>query len=114
MITFKRWVPVVGFLLSSALAAPSFATTYVFTRLSELHFDSSAASITGVLAGDTAPTTLAVPVGDSGFTGACQKLYDKMFSVPFTYTLTVTFSEFDDPVLGPRTLFSGCSLDRVP
>ena len=85
--------------LGAALLLVPFAagatTPYTFESLSKIEY-TPGINLTGVLAGDSAPSTVSVPGGVS----QCETFMVEMLKAPGKYRLNVTTKEVDAPVGG--------------
>lgn len=105
-------------LMISPLAAQATETSYTFDSVSAVRERNSNISITGVLVGETSPTTISAPTG-SGPTERCDRLYNLVLSQPGAYLLTVTIDVSyttlpPDPTPILTTLFVGCQVALKP
>jgi hypothetical protein len=117
MLSNKRLLAA-SFLAISPFAAHAVETTYVFDSVSAVRESNSNFSITGILAGDSTPTTLTTPT--SAFpTERCDRRINLALSQPGTYTLTLTIDR-SYVVIPPGTTsslitsFVACTLELKP
>jgi hypothetical protein len=112
MIGSKRLAAFAVLLLSSPFAAQADTTTYAFTSVTGIQYGPGI-SITGVLSGTTAPTTVTIVATSSV---NCTDFIMAMISTPATYSLTIVKDvEVADPMLGGTiTTISSCGLSRNP
>jgi len=109
--------------LGAALLLIPFAagatTSYTFDSVTKVEYtqDTVAIKLTGVLLGDSAPSTVAVPSGSpNGATAACQGFYKEALSTSGKFLLNVTTDLSSSPMPGGtgNLLLVSCSLERKP
>lgn len=102
----------------SPLAAHAVETNYVFDSVISVRERDSNVTITGILVGETTPTSVVAPV-NSGPVERCDRLYGQVLSQPGVYLLTVTIDTSyvtmpPDPTPMLVTKFVGCTLSLKP
>lgn len=116
MIGSKR-VLATALLALSPFAAQAVETNYVFDHVSAVRARLSNVTITGILVGDSVPTSVTTPSG--GPTERCDRLFNLVLSQPGAYTLTVTIDTSfvtlpGDPTPVPLNTFVGCTVELKP
>lgn len=108
----KRTLSFAAVLLAASFAAQATDTTYTFTSVTGVLYGANT-SLTGVLAGNTVPTTVALPMSGLDY---CANFVFAMLSNPGTYVLTVVAdTEVDQTLPGHvYTVLGSCRLDRNP
>lgn len=76
-------------LMISPLAAQATENSYLFDSVSAVRIRSASTSITGILVGESSPTTVNAPT-NTALTDRCEKLYSLVLSQPGAYLLEVT------------------------
>lgn len=109
------------YLLAALLAAVSFSTqataetNYKWDSVSAIKYAVVGSTVTGVIVGDSTPSTVTIPVAT---TERCDKVLELMITSPGVYTVTYTTNilytnpPFGDPV--PYLAFTGCTLELKP
>ena len=111
MIGPKRVLAFAAVLLATSFAAQATQTTYAFGVVTGVQYGANA-SITGIVAGDTALTTVALPLSGTDY---CANLVFATLSNPGTYGLTVAIDTETDPGTGHVFItLTSCRLDRNP
>ena len=110
MIGLKRAAPLAVMWLLPFTAQAD--TTYVFSTVTGIQYGSTA-YITGVLAGQSTPSTVQFPLAADGFSARCENWLDLMISNPAVFTVTLTTHTITDPVIGPVESFGSCTLNRL-
>jgi hypothetical protein len=113
MMRFKQGTVLAALLLSSSFAAQADTTTYAFTSVTGIVYSGAGLSVTGVLAGTPASTTVTIAAAT---TALCGDLLLRAIAGPETYSFTIVKNvESADPVLGGSiTSISSCGLSRNP
>ena len=113
-----------GVLLLASAAGHAEDTNYVFDSITAIEFlpeslNPRPMAVTGVLSGDTAPSTVAFPYGmSSSNASSCVEFIKKMLENPGTFTLSITLrvTAVTSPTLPPTTSYSvpSCGLALKP